>query len=1127
MTERADERSLTRRGFLGAAGVLGAAAASGTLPAQAAAGTGSGTAVVTGYVFEDRNGRRDPGERGIRGVSVSDGLNVVETDARGAYSIQVDPARRITSMVWATVPSGFGVPTNEYNTPQFYRKLEGLAAGEERRQDIGLLRDPRSKDANFSFINVADVHVFDKPSYLNNRELFAAQIRQLNEVTGEPAFVLIAGDLFLDATEGEYREYLPAAATSRLPIWTSVGNHDISFWNGSTYKERLEPYRRHIGPEWYSFDYGDRHFVLLEDWLGFQEPDQLQWLRADLAQNARKKQVVLVTHIQLNAPDTRESGTAAYVDLMSDYDTRLALSGHTHVNDVTDDIIPGAWNVNTAASGSNTNDMTPPGYRFIRFRGGEVEFPHRVYGVDRSLVLTSPAPGGRIAPERAEIQVNAYHTSSEVTGVRYRIDGGPWRRLRRTGAFTWAAKWGSSRLERGEHSILVRAEDDGGKTWENAATFRVAAPGEVELPRRGADWAQFHGGARHTGEAREALAPEGLDLAWTYRSGGSITLGSPSVADGTVYIGIRDEDGIQRNGIAAMDLETGRERWRFHTDAQVQATPAVEDGRVYAASVRGTLYAVGAASGEKLWEEATAVDKDGVQRGRMYFPAAAVDRGVVYQGYGTRAGSRLMALDGATGETRWDVALENDQFIAATPAFHDGKLYVVAGSRYLYALDAETGGVLWRKQPTRASWSHSVASLADGRIFVGFRTGILTALDGATGGTLWTYQSPDSARSDLAYDIYEPITPSSPAVSNGVVYMGFPDGYVSAHRAASGERLWSYRTRGGVMSSPAVSGDVVYVGSNDGNLYALDADTGVERWSFEIGAWVASSPAVSGNALIVGAFDGNLYAFTGRPGENRSAGVELEGATAGAMVGGRANPVLVSLRNASDSEARVTARVEAPEAWGSEAVTATVSPGSAEVVEVPVKPPPDVTPRYEMLIARVESPDARVYGATGEVRALVVPSGDAVSAALDSGGASSPVLATYDRLAPQDAWDPTKGYGWAGAAPSDRDRGAPDDLRRDFTLGRGAPTTLRLNVPAGRHEAFLLTGDAASDSGNTIVSSEGRVLAQSGGEVIPAGEFRWVQFELDGGASGRTVNLELTGALRDGHWRVNALVMLP
>jgi eukaryotic-like serine/threonine-protein kinase len=41
---------------------------------------------------------------------------------------------------------------------------------------------------------------------------------------------------------------------------------------------------------------------------------------------------------------------------------------------------------------------------------------------------------------------------------------------------------------------------------------------------------------------------------------------------------------------------------------------------------------------------------------------------------------------------------------------------------------------------------------------------------------------------------------------------------------------WRFHTDGRVISSPAVSNGIVYVGSADGNLYAIDRESGTQKW---------------------------------------------------------------------------------------------------------------------------------------------------------------------------------------------------------------------------------------------------------------------------------------------------------
>ena len=63
---------------------------------------------------------------------------------------------------------------------------------------------------------------------------------------------------------------------------------------------------------------------------------------------------------------------------------------------------------------------------------------------------------------------------------------------------------------------------------------------------------------------------------------------------------------------------------------------------------------------------------------------------------------------------------------------------------------------------------------------------------------------------------------SSPAVANGVVYLGsgYPSGSVYAVKASTGALLWEHITGGYAYSSPAVANGMVYGGLSGGKVYA-------------------------------------------------------------------------------------------------------------------------------------------------------------------------------------------------------------------------------------------------------------------------------------------------------------------
>ena len=107
---------------------------------------------------------------------------------------------------------------------------------------------------------------------------------------------------------------------------------------------------------------------------------------------------------------------------------------------------------------------------------------------------------------------------------------------------------------------------------------------------------------------------------------------------------------------------------------------------------------------------------------------------------------------------------------------------------------------------------------------------------------------------------------SSPAVVNGVVYVGSFDRNVYALNATTGAILWTYTTGGEVWSSPAVVNGVVYIGSTDNNVYALDARTGARLWQYPTGFYVYSAPAVVDGVVYIGSGDKNLYALNASTG---------------------------------------------------------------------------------------------------------------------------------------------------------------------------------------------------------------------------------------------------------------------
>jgi eukaryotic-like serine/threonine-protein kinase len=149
---------------------------------------------------------------------------------------------------------------------------------------------------------------------------------------------------------------------------------------------------------------------------------------------------------------------------------------------------------------------------------------------------------------------------------------------------------------------------------------------------------------------------------------------SPAVANGRVYMQLARGSDRRALWLAAFDTRTGRRQWTVsggHSRVLPGEGPAIARRTVYYASRSGTLYALRAASGKRLWARKFA--------DIVLEPVVA--NGVVYTG----AGDTLFALSARTGRTLWSTALVDG--IGTYPAVSAGALYVGAGDGTLHRFD--------------------------------------------------------------------------------------------------------------------------------------------------------------------------------------------------------------------------------------------------------------------------------------------------------------------------------------------------------------------------------------------------------------------------------------------------------
>lgn len=108
---------------------------------------------------------------------------------------------------------------------------------------------------------------------------------------------------------------------------------------------------------------------------------------------------------------------------------------------------------------------------------------------------------------------------------------------------------------------------------------------------------------------------------------------------------------------------------------------------------------------------------------------------------------------------------------------------------------------------------------------------------------------------------------SSPAVVNGMVYIGSSDNNTYCLNATTGQMIWIYNAGTDILSSPTVAYGMVYIGLADkSQIFCLNATTGSFIWNYTTFGPIISTCAVANGRVYVGAMVANLYclnAFTG------------------------------------------------------------------------------------------------------------------------------------------------------------------------------------------------------------------------------------------------------------------------
>jgi len=355
--------------------------------------------VVTGRVFLDANadGVLSPGEQGLDGVAVTDGLTTVVTAGGGAFRIVLgddpvlsDGGLRIVSVC---------VPNGHRPTTPWFARIEGAPA----EADFGLA--PEVQALPFVFVHGTDPHV---PR--GGEHQFVRFRRELAALGDALSFCILTGDLIhLGDNQGEEEVkrqlgLLEAGlAGFPLPLRCTPGNHDIVGVRAPKLWDKTHPlygygaYTRLVGPFRWSFDYAGIHFAGLDfnkvaggEWSWGVPESAVAWLDGDLALVPPGRRIFVFVHFP--------SGVDALQKVLQKHKVAQVFHGHDHT-----DFAHARGGVPCLSSGSigqifKDSDRAT-GYRLVRVDAEGIDTFYRELGAEHAITVEAPRHNTDLAGE--------------------------------------------------------------------------------------------------------------------------------------------------------------------------------------------------------------------------------------------------------------------------------------------------------------------------------------------------------------------------------------------------------------------------------------------------------------------------------------------------------------------------------------------------------------------------------------------------------------------------------------------------------------------------------------------------------------------------------------------------------
>ena len=291
------------------------------------------------------------------------------------------------------------------------------------------------------------------------------------------------------------------------------------------------------------------------------------------------------------------------------------------------------------------------------------------------------------------------------------------------------------------------------------------------------------------------------------------------------------------------------------------AAPIVADGTLYAVDTSGTIHAMNAETGARLWQYRPDIDSN--LRGSAFGGGLAVAGNRLFATSGTGV---VVALDTASGSEIWTANPAGPLRDAPTLAFN--LVLVMSQDNRIIALSQDDGSLAWQESGSVAQAGvFGVASPAAGQgtVVAGYSSGELVAYRYENGRVLWADALARTSISTEVGSISD--IDADPIIDSGRVFALGQGGRMAAYELVTGQRVWELNLSG--ISTPALAGEWLFTLTSDARLLAIARSTGKVRWITQLrryrneddrkGPIFWTGPVLANNMLYVANSRGELW----------------------------------------------------------------------------------------------------------------------------------------------------------------------------------------------------------------------------------------------------------------------------